>query len=368
MNNTDTKPGTGKTAVTGIAESNLTAAKSLKEKQLAALNITEGQQTVINGKHVYLTSPKSLSRLFGLPLPAPAGDPFKRRVSQGWGAARYIRNPDGSIPSVGSRKHLGLDFPADVGTPVYASYSGVVSFTGVQRVSGSARAVVKPKVNGVDNRTSPALSVNGGGDVYDTAGNLVAILNEIGDGGIFVNITHGNDFQGYVTQYFHMKEVTVVTGSIVSEGDLIGYVGVSGGKNGWFVGPHLHWQVKYNGISVKPEGLVPSTKFTEEQTGYTSAIIDFYKEGVPQAQAAVLDSTVQVNKNADRSVNAANQSRSELLEAGAKHLGYMANVFAGSANLVYSAIGAFLEDATEIDTEMAFSFDSGVWDPDGDVV
>jgi hypothetical protein len=261
-----------------------------------------------------------------------------------------------------------MDFPADVGTPVYASFSGIVSFTGVQRSSGPAKTAALPRVNNQDNRTPSVTAVNGGGDVYDRNQILIAALSEIGDGGIFVNVTHNENFQGYVTQYFHLKEVTVLQGTFVSEGDLIGYVGVSGGKNGWFVGPHLHWQVKYKGTPVKPEGLVPSTKFNESQTGYATAAVEFYRNGIPKGQAAAIDSTIQINKNADRSINAANQSRSELLENSAKHLGYMANVFAAGANLVYLSVSAFLEDATEVNQPMCFDFESGSWIDDGEPV
>ncbi len=51
-----------------------------------------------------------------------------------------------------------------------------------------------------------------------------------------VNIAHGD---GTVATYWHMDEVTVQTGQVVAQGDVLGYSGTSGCSSG----PHLHFQV-----------------------------------------------------------------------------------------------------------------------------
>ncbi|MBV8756142.1 MAG: M23 family metallopeptidase [Deltaproteobacteria bacterium] len=51
-----------------------------------------------------------------------------------------------------------------------------------------------------------------------------------------VNVAHGD---GTVATYWHMDEVTVHTGQVVQQGDVLGYSGTSGCSSG----PHLHFQV-----------------------------------------------------------------------------------------------------------------------------
>ncbi|MFV0430173.1 MAG: M23 family metallopeptidase [Arachnia sp.] len=87
-----------------------------------------------------------------------------------------------------SRYHTGQDFPAPVGTPIYAASSGIV--------------------------LSP------------TAG---------GWAGTNVVIQHGGNG---ATLYAHMSSKVVSTGQAVKAGQLIGYVGMSGRS----YGPHLHFE------------------------------------------------------------------------------------------------------------------------------
>lgn len=342
----------------GIAEANQAAATRLDQYKSEALNIPTGTASVINGKPVYLGAPKPLARLLGGPLPAPGGDPFKRRVSQGWGAARTQ-----------GRTHVGLDFPAEVGTPVYACYSGRVTFTGVELrgVAGKrSQKIKRPKVDHTKGKAPPDKPyLKGGGNILDESGVLVVDVNSVGEGGMIVFIEHDNAFAGFRTEYMHLSEIVVVNGTYVNEGDLIAYTGNTGGSYaGYNELPHLHFQVRYNGDIVKAEGLVPSTKFTEGNTGFSSAIISYYTQNTPRGQAVVMDNAANAAKSADRSVAAASQPRSELLARGAQAFGTAANVFAGSANLVYQAIGSFLEGGTRIAGPMVFDFETGLWSDD----
>jgi murein DD-endopeptidase MepM/ murein hydrolase activator NlpD len=48
-----------------------------------------------------------------------------------------------------------------------------------------------------------------------------------------------------------MSRIVVAPGSIVHQGQLIGYVGTSGLSTG----PHLHYEVYRNGVAVNPMGV-----------------------------------------------------------------------------------------------------------------
>lgn len=98
------------------------------------------------------------------------------------------------------RLHSGVDLAAPQGTPVYAPQDGYVS----------------------------AATWNGG---Y----------------GLFVAIEHGGGMQ---TRYGHLSRLAVASGQYVSAGTVIGYVGSTGNSTG----PHLHYEVRYNGQAVNPVG------------------------------------------------------------------------------------------------------------------
>jgi murein DD-endopeptidase MepM/ murein hydrolase activator NlpD len=97
-----------------------------------------------------------------------------------------------------SRFHAGLDFGASWGSPIVAAADG--------QVIGAGWA---------------------------------------GGYGRQVRIAHGG---GVMTSYSHMSEIVAAPGSFVHAGQLIGYVGSSGLSTG----PHLHYEVRQNGVAVNP--------------------------------------------------------------------------------------------------------------------
>lgn len=80
----------------------------------------------------------------------------------------------------------------------------------------------------------------------------VVLAEELFFGGNTVVLDHG---QGIFTLYMHLSSFAVKPDDLVSTGDLIGSVGSSGRSSG----PHLHFGVKLQGISVNPVSFVKLT-------------------------------------------------------------------------------------------------------------
>ncbi|WP_405343312.1 murein hydrolase activator EnvC family protein [Ruminococcus sp.] len=114
--------------------------------------------------------------------------------------------------------HGGTDIAASIGTPIYAANSGTVLYTSNDCTHSSA-------------------GVGG--------------CNHGGGYGNHVWIQHDN---GYQTIYGHMISTAVSPGEYVSKGQLIGY----SGSTGWSTGPHLHFELRINGVRSNPMALFPS--------------------------------------------------------------------------------------------------------------
>lgn len=123
----------------------------------------------------------------------------------GYGANGYFILPTGSYSVSGwtfrdprNPMHGGLDYRCSLGDPIYASDAGVVIFAGW----------------------------SGG------YGNLV-------------RVSHGN---GYQTYYAHFNAFALGCGEPVAQGQIIGYCGTTG----WSSGPHLHYEIRRNGVQQNP--------------------------------------------------------------------------------------------------------------------
>ena len=104
----------------------------------------------------------------------------------------YFRDPS-------NPQHIGLDYRCSLGDPIYAADNGVVVFAGW-----------------------------GGG-----YGNLV-------------RVDHGN---GYLTYYAHFDSIWVQCGQEVYQGQALGACGTTG----WSTGPHLHYEIRLNGVPQNPK-------------------------------------------------------------------------------------------------------------------
>jgi murein DD-endopeptidase MepM/ murein hydrolase activator NlpD len=96
------------------------------------------------------------------------------------------------------RHHWGIDIAARLGTPVVASATGVVRYTGW-----------------------------------------------FGGYGRVVYLEHG---QGWATLYAHLSRFYVRPGQTVNQGTVIGAVGTAGRSTG----PHLHFEIRYKNVPLNP--------------------------------------------------------------------------------------------------------------------
>lgn len=108
----------------------------------------------------------------------------------------------GSISRVRTGAHTGLDIAAKTGTPIAAAASGTVTYSGYQ-----------------------------------------------GSLGYLVKISHGN---GIETYYAHCSKLYATVGQQVNQGDIIAAVGSTGNSTG----PHLHLEVRVNGVAYNPQNYV----------------------------------------------------------------------------------------------------------------
>ncbi|MCM1151708.1 MAG: M23 family metallopeptidase [Alistipes sp.] len=82
--------------------------------------------------------------------------------------------------------------------------------------------------------------------VFATADGVVRdVWSRNSTSGRTVSIDHGN---GYETSYSHLSQVNVRKGQRVSRGDII----ARSGDTGLSLAPHLHYEVRYNGMRVDP--------------------------------------------------------------------------------------------------------------------
>ena len=108
----------------------------------------------------------------------------------------------GASSSIRSGAHTGLDIASSSGSPIKAAGSGTVSFAGWK----------------------------------GSYGNLLVI-------------THSNGVQTY---YGHCSKLYVSSGQSVSQGQTVAAVGSTGNSTG----PHLHFEIRVNGVAYNPQNYV----------------------------------------------------------------------------------------------------------------
>jgi len=119
------------------------------------------------------------------------------RPARGWVTSRFAYRIS---PFTGRREfHNALDIANRIGTPIIAPADGKVSYAGRRWLLGKV-----------------------------------------------IEINHGH---GFVTRYAHCEAFKKKRGEKVKRGDVIALMGNSGRSTG----PHLHYQIKLNGVPVNPE-------------------------------------------------------------------------------------------------------------------
>jgi murein DD-endopeptidase MepM/ murein hydrolase activator NlpD len=152
------------------------------------------------------------------------------------GAARWKAEQEQVKQALAENSRLKL-WHSNFVEPVNGKRTGI--FGSVRIMNGQAR---NPH-NGED------IGAPMGADVAATNDGIVRItVDHIFSGkGVFVD--HG---LGFYTMYFHLSEVLVKDGDLITAGQIIGKVGATGRATG----PHLHWGVKLNGARVNPYALL----------------------------------------------------------------------------------------------------------------
>lgn len=84
-----------------------------------------------------------------------------------------------------------------------------------------------------------------GSEVRATGAGTVIHAGTAGGYGYMVEIDHGN---GITTRYGHLSKILVKEGDVIDAGDLIALSGSTGRSTG----PHLHYEVRRNGVAVDP--------------------------------------------------------------------------------------------------------------------
>jgi murein DD-endopeptidase MepM/ murein hydrolase activator NlpD len=85
-----------------------------------------------------------------------------------------------------------------------------------------------------------------GTPIIATADGTVAFMGEDGAFGIVVVIDHG---YGINTRYAHLQKGLKSRGDLVQRGEAIGFMGNTGRSTG----PHLHYEVRLNGVPINPD-------------------------------------------------------------------------------------------------------------------
>jgi len=90
-----------------------------------------------------------------------------------------------------------------------------------------------------------------GSAVVATDGGFISFAGwtDVGYGYLIV-IDHAN---GFATYYAHLSNIYVFEGQAVERGQVIGAVG----STGWSTGPHLHFEVRYQGVQQNPRAYLP---------------------------------------------------------------------------------------------------------------
>lgn len=129
------------------------------------------------------------------------------------------RNTSAFLEQRGDKQHKGIDIAVPRNTPIYATQDGVVTYSGV--ASGY--------------------------------GNVIYIRHP----------------DGRETRYAHLNSMSVTKGQTVAKGQQIGLSGNTGRSSG----PHLHYEVRQNGVAINPNSVSEGGSVTGSSTPTSGAVV-----------------------------------------------------------------------------------------------
>ncbi len=126
------------------------------------------------------------------------------------------------------------------------------------------------------------IDLNTGDTIYAAFDGVVRINKWDGSGyGNYIVLRHYN---GLETLYGHMSKPIAKSGQFVKAGEVIGL----GGSTGRSSGPHLHYEVRYQGNPIDPEHLYdfPDYLLKGQNFKITSALFNYYNKAKGSSSAA----------------------------------------------------------------------------------
>jgi len=193
---TGAKADDDKSGVTGESEVESTGSADEQEQETqAAENTDETKQDGAGGEDETVSAASKNASFAPYYITASITTPLRGKLTSGFG---YRVHPVTGVYGV----HTGIDIAADEGEKIAAAFYGTVKETGVGKLSGK-----------------------------------------------YIILEHKDGFE---TVYLHCSEIIAREGERIRQGETIALVGATGETTG----PHLHFEIRINGIRCNPSRVI----------------------------------------------------------------------------------------------------------------
>ena len=261
------------TVVEGDAPTLISQKMDIPYSQLKALNpgieesLLVGQEVLISNQVNFLTVKRTVTEVYEEDIPFGTEEVVDANYAKGYQAVRssgvlgkrlvtadvvYVNGLEEDRTEVDS---VVLKEPVDqVVTVGTAEPIQVLSSSSGGAAAGSSSSFIWPVdgghvtcgINGYWGHTGMDIAANRGTVIRAAAsGTVVKAVRQYYAYGIHVKISHGN---GIYTLYAHMSQLAVSYGDYVQQGQIIGYVGMTGNASG----NHCHFEIIINGRFMDP--------------------------------------------------------------------------------------------------------------------
>ncbi|MBK0402867.1 peptidoglycan DD-metalloendopeptidase family protein [Adhaeribacter sp. BT258] len=138
------------------------------------------------------------------------------------------------------------------------------------------------------------IDLNTGDTIYAAFDGVIRISKW--DGGGYGNYIVVRHYNGLETLYGHMSRPLVNVGTFVKAGEAIGL----GGSTGRSSGPHLHYEVRYEGNPIDPEKIYdfPDYKLFAKDFTITSALFNYYNSALKYKKSGSRNSATSARRTA----------------------------------------------------------------------